>query len=81
VDIRYIGIVNILAGRGIVPEYIQGAIQPRLILPQALRLIAPSQERARMIGDLREVQALLGDGGASQNAAREILEVLDITPP
>jgi hypothetical protein len=34
-----------------------------------------------MIGDLREVQSMLGDGGASQNAAREILEVLDNTPP
>lgn len=81
VDIRYIGIVNILAGRGIVPEYIQGAIQPRQILPQALRLIEASQDRARMEDDLREVQALLGDGGASQNAAREILEVLENTPP
>ena len=81
VDIRYIGIVNILAGRGIVPEFIQNDIRPDHILPQALRLIAPSPERARMIGALREVQSMLGDGGASQNAAREILEVLDTTPP
>ncbi len=81
VDIRYIGIVNILAGRGIVPEFIQNDIQPAQILPQALRLIAPSPERAQMMDDLREVQSMLGDGGASQNAAREILEVLDNTPP
>ncbi|MBL7648928.1 MAG: lipid-A-disaccharide synthase [Candidatus Hydrogenedentes bacterium] len=81
VDIRYIGIVNILVGRGVVPEFIQNDIQPAQILPQALRLIAPSPERAQMIGDLREVQSMLGDGGASQNAAREILEVLDNTPP
>lgn len=79
VDIRYIGIVNILAGRGIVPEFIQGAIQPERILPQALRLIESSPERARMIADLREVQSMLGDGGASQNAAREILALLDRT--
>lgn len=81
VDIRHIGIVNILAGRGIVPEFIQGAIQPRHILPQALRLIAPSPERAQMMDDYREVQSMLGDGGASQNAAREILELLENTPP
>lgn len=80
VDIRYIGIVNILAGRGIVPEFIQGAIQPARILPQALRLIASTPERTRMIDDLREIQTLLGDGGASQNAAREILALLDSTP-
>lgn len=81
VDIPHIGIVNILAGRGIVPEYIQGAIQPSRILPQALRLIDDSPERDRMIGDLRNVQALLGDGGASQNAAREILAMMDHSPP
>lgn len=81
VDIQHIGIVNILAGRRIVPEYIQGAIQPRLILPQALHLIESSPERTQMMDDLREVQSMLGDGGASQNAAREILEVLETTPP
>lgn len=80
VDIRYIGIVNILAGRGIVPEFIQGAIQPSRILPQALRLIESTPERTRMIDDLREVQTLLGDGGASENAAREILALLDTNP-
>lgn len=80
VDIRYIGIVNILAGRSVVPEFIQGAIQPSRILPQALRLIEPSPERARMISDLREVQSMLGDGGASRNAAREILAVLEKNP-
>lgn len=81
VDIRYIGIVNILAGRGIVPEFIQNDIRPDQILPQALHLIASSPERAQMVDNLREVQSMLGDGGASQNAAREILEVLDKTPP
>ena len=80
VDIRYIGIVNILAGRGIVPEFIQGAIQPSRILPQALRLIETSPERDRMIGHLREIKSMLGDGGASRNAAREILAVLNKNP-
>jgi len=80
VDIRYIGIVNILSGRGIVPEFIQGAIQPARILPQALRLIESTPERTRMIDDLKDVRATLGDGGASQNAAREILAVLEHTP-
>lgn len=80
VDIRYIGIVNILAGREIAPEYIQGAIQPSRILPQALRLIEDSPERARMLDGFREVQSMLGDGGASRNAAREILALLENTP-
>ena len=76
VDIQHIGIVNILAGREIVPEYIQGDIQPAKILPKALSLINPGTERTQMLSDLQEVHAMLGDGGASDNAAREILTTI-----
>lgn len=77
VDIRHIGIVNILAGREIVPEYIQGAIQPGHILPKALALIDSSPEREQMLSDLQEVHAKLGAGGASDTAAREILTLIN----
>jgi len=77
VDIRHIGIVNILSGREIVPEYIQGAIRPGAILPRALALIGPSPERTQMLTDLQEVKMKLGDGGASERAAREILTLMD----
>ncbi|MCF6285813.1 MAG: lipid-A-disaccharide synthase, partial [Candidatus Hydrogenedentes bacterium] len=80
VDIKYIGIVNILAGREIVPEYIQDAIQTEQILPRVLALINPSPERAQMLSDLQEVHAMLGDGGASASAAREILTLIDGVP-
>jgi lipid-A-disaccharide synthase len=77
VDIRHIGIVNILAGREIVPEYIQGAIQRDDILPRALALINPTPERTQMLTDLQEVHATLGAGGASASAAREILTLIE----
>lgn len=77
VDIQYIGMVNILAGRGIVPEYIQHAIRVSRILPEALSLIDDTPERERMLADLRSVRDLLGGGGASERAAGEVLAVLN----
>jgi lipid-A-disaccharide synthase len=77
VDIKYIGMVNILAGRGIVPEYIQHAIRVSHILPQALSLIDDTPERAQMLRDLYEVREMLGGGGASERAAKEVLAVIN----
>ena len=81
VDIAHIGIVNVLAGRGIVPEYIQGDIRTERILPQALRLIEDTHERETMLHELRGVRELLGGGGASLRAAQEILSVTNSPTP
>jgi lipid-A-disaccharide synthase len=77
VDIEHIGMVNILAGRGVVPEYIQGDIRVPQILPQALSLIDDTPAREQMLRDLAEVRGKLGGGGASENAAREILSAIN----
>ena len=75
VRIQYIGLVNILAERGIVPEFIQDDIRPETVLPVALKLIEDTPERAAMLRDLAEVRAKLGGGGASDRAAAEVLDV------
>lgn len=76
VRIEHIGIVNILAGRCIAPEFVQGDARPEKILPAALEIIADSPRRAQMLDDFRGVRALLGAGGASDRAASEILRFL-----
>ncbi|MDQ1256454.1 MAG: lipid-A-disaccharide synthase, partial [Candidatus Hydrogenedentes bacterium] len=75
IEIEHIGIVNILAGRGIVPEFIQHDATPEKVLPAALELIADTPGRARMCRDMAEVRAMLGAGGASAAAAGHVLEV------
>jgi lipid-A-disaccharide synthase len=67
--------VNILAGRGIVPEFIQHEACVDKILPAALDLIAESPARETMLRDLTELRASLGGDGASQRAAEEIMTV------
>lgn len=77
VDIDHIAMVNILAGRRIVPEFIQHEARPETILPIALELIEDSPRRKQMIEDLTEVCNRLGGPGASQRAAQEILAVIE----
>ncbi len=77
VKIPHIGIVNILAGRGIVPEFIQHEASAGKVLPDALRLLGDTPERRAMLGELEAVRERLGGGGASARAAREIIETAE----
>ena len=80
VDIKHIGIVNILADGEIVPEYIQGDIVPDVIAPVAVSLINPTPKRMQMISDLEEIRETLGASGASAHAAQEILMLIEEPP-
>ncbi len=77
VHVRHIGMVNILAEREVVPEFIQGNATVKRILPFMLDVIADGERRDRMLTDLREVKNRLGASGASQRAAEQIVRVLD----
>jgi lipid-A-disaccharide synthase len=73
--VNAIAMVNILAGRHIVPEFIQNEAKAANILPHALELIGDSGRRRAMIADFASVRGML-KGGASEAAAREILEIV-----
>lgn len=77
VNIDAIALVNILAGRHIVPEFIQNEAVPADITTEALELIADSDRREQMLQDLREIRETLGGTGASDRAAEEIISVLN----
>lgn len=77
VRVAHIGMVNILAGRRIVPEFVQHEARVEKVLPAALDLIADAPARAAMLADLRAVKEGLGGPGASQRAAEAVLEIVD----
>lgn len=77
VHIENIGIVNILAGRRIVPEFIQHEVGPDKLAPAMLELIEDTHARARMLEDLAALRVQLGEPGASMRAARHVLEVIE----
>ena len=73
--IKHIGLANIVAGREIVPEFIQHEACCEKVLPAALELMDDTPRRARMLADLAEVRHALGEGGASARAAQAVLEI------
>jgi lipid-A-disaccharide synthase len=70
VRIDHIGLPNIIAGRTIVPELIQGDARPERIADAILALLADDRRRAAMADAFREVRLKLGTGGAAGNVAR-----------
>jgi lipid-A-disaccharide synthase len=75
--ISYIGLVNLVVGRGVAPEFVQDAMRP-LSMANALQplLTHGSAERTRMLAGLAEVRTALGEAGAAGRVARLALEML-----
>jgi lipid-A-disaccharide synthase len=72
---RY-GMVNLVAGRAVVPELIQDAATPANIAGEAVSLLTDRTRAEAMRRDLAEVRAALGGPGASRRAAEAVLQVV-----
>lgn len=75
VNVDHIGMVNILAGRRIVPELLQHEMRPDYICEYTLPYFTKEKERAETIAQLRRVRGMLGGAGASARTA-DILDSL-----
>ena len=80
VRVQYIGMPNLLAGKEIVPEFIQHRANPKTIAGAILSLIDGRAKRDHMIAEFDQIMNRLGEGGASQVAANEILSELNAAP-
>jgi len=76
VKIPYIGMVNIIAKRKIVPEFIQREANALRILPTALSLLDNKEKGEEMKLQLKIVKKALGEPGAADRAAKIISEYL-----
>jgi len=70
VHIEHIGLANIIAGRGIVHELIQGDATGERIAREIEDLLDNGDRLARMKEDLRAVRERLGEPGAAARTAR-----------
>ncbi len=76
INVEHFGLINLIAGRRIATELIQGHFTPSALASELLRLLEPSNNlHARR--ELRVAAEKLGTGGASSNAAAAILRLLD----
>jgi lipid-A-disaccharide synthase len=81
IRVKHLGMPNVLAGREIVPEFIQHAAQPDRIAAAVLDLMTNEDRRSQMIADFDEVIGKLGGTGASERAASAVLAAIDSVAP
>jgi lipid-A-disaccharide synthase len=77
---KHLGMPNVLAGREIVPEFIQHEARPSMISQAVLKLMNHQATRDAMISEFDAIIAKLGETGASGKAARAIVDELEKEP-
>ncbi|MFQ5882151.1 MAG: lipid-A-disaccharide synthase [Candidatus Methylomirabilales bacterium] len=76
VDVPCIGMVNLVAGRRVVPELVQQDFTPERVAQTALGLLRDPEALGKIRQELQRVREKLGEEGASLRAAREVLKTL-----
>lgn len=76
VKIPYIGLVNIVAGKKIVPEFIQRKVKPHTIAHEVVFMLNNKKPRQKMVEELEKVKEKLGSPGASRRAAEVAVKFL-----
>ena len=75
VQVDAFGMVNLVAERMIVPEFLQDGFTPEAVASEAVRFLTDEARAAATRADLREVRERLGGSGASRRAAEQVLAV------
>lgn len=75
VKIPYIGLVNVVAGREVAPEFVQDALDPPRVAAELSRLIGDRAYADVQRAALAEVRAKLGTPGAAHRVAQMISDV------
>jgi lipid-A-disaccharide synthase len=76
VKVPHISLVNLVADRRVIPEYVQGAVNPKTLAAEAALMLTDQRRRAETIGHLDRVRETLGAGGATARAARIALDLI-----
>lgn len=77
----FVGMPNLIAGRQIAPELLQGALTGERLAQEMMALLSDPARRQRLRRDLAEVREKLGAAAASQRAAQRICALLFAAAP
>ncbi|MEM7698609.1 MAG: lipid-A-disaccharide synthase [Verrucomicrobiota bacterium] len=78
--VKFLGIVNVIAGREVVREMLQESAKPEALAAELGRLLDDEVSRSDLLRDLEEVIETLGEGGAHQRAADAVVSELELLP-
>ncbi len=76
IELDSIGLVNLVLGKKLVPELIQGDCSPSNIVSRLEPLVTETQMRRNMVNAFRRIPGRLGGTGASRRAAEVVAEYL-----
>ena len=69
IHVSHIGLVNIIAGKSVVPEFIQADAEPERLAKALLEILTDERRMAAIRLDLSNIKKKLGEPGATQRAA------------
>jgi len=73
VDLPYIAMANLIAGKKVVPELLQTDLTEKNLIQAAMPLLVNSDEREKMQAEYQKIRQLLGAPGAYARAAQIII--------
>jgi lipid-A-disaccharide synthase len=74
--VPHIAMVNLLAGRRLVTEFVQHRARPKAIAHEVMRQLRDEEYRRAILQGLAEVAAKLGPPGATERAAEAVRQLL-----
>jgi len=78
ISVSHIGMVNLIAGRTVCPEFIQDTATPERLANGLLPLLGETPERVAQLAGIAEVATKLGAPGAATRAAKIICTELGL---
>ena len=75
--VPFVSLVNLIAGKEVVAELVAGDMSVRAVKRELAQILPGGKKRKRMLEDYETLVQVLGEAGASERAARQMLEVLE----
>jgi lipid-A-disaccharide synthase len=76
VEVKFISLVNLIAGKEVIKELIQDEAQPDKVNNELNLLLTAGNYRATMLAEYDSIFKTLDTGSASENTAKLMLEAL-----
>jgi lipid-A-disaccharide synthase len=77
VKIPHIGLVNVVLGEAVCPEFIQSEAVPERIVPAAKELLEDGPRRSDMVGHFEKLRRMLAGGRGCKRVAEIAVELLE----